>query len=94
MRTTLTIDDDLLEELQKRAKDSNKSLKVTVNEVIRRGLSAGQPITPAAKPFKVEARSCGFQPGIDPAKLHQLLDDLETDDFVSHASETLRVADS
>jgi plasmid stability protein len=94
VRTTLTIDEDLFEELQKRARESNRSFKAEVNDVLRRGLRAGEPIAEEAEPFVVEARACGFRPGIDPAKLNQLLDDLEVDEFASVASETLRIADS
>jgi hypothetical protein len=94
VRTTLTVDDDLFEELQKRARESDQSFKAVINDVIRRGLRASDPIAPSADPFVVEARSCGFRPGVDPAKLNQLLDDLEIDDLTAGGSEGSRVADS
>lgn len=94
MRTTLTIDEELNEELHRRARESGRSFKAVVNDVLRRGLLAGEPVSPAAERFVVEARSCGFRPGIDPGKLNQLIDDLEIDELTSSASEALRIADS
>jgi len=36
----------------------------------------------SSTPFVVRAKSCGFLPGIDPLKLNQLTDELESDAFV------------
>ena len=47
MRTTLTIDDDLAAILERRRRAEDKSLKVLVNEALRRGL---QTNTAAGKP--------------------------------------------
>lgn len=93
MRTTLTLDDDLGEELQRRARESGESFKDVVNEVIRRGLQSAAPPEAAPERFVVEPRSCGFRPGVDPGKLNQLIDELEIDDFET-SSEEFRVADS
>lgn len=40
MRTTITIDDDLMQELRKRAHQSNIRLKEVINDTIRYGLKA------------------------------------------------------
>ena len=34
------------------------------------------------EPFRVEAKHCGFQPGIDIEKLNQISDDIEIKTFV------------
>lgn len=46
MRTTLTLDDDLIVELKERAHRDNLTFKQVVNQVIRRGLDAQAPRTP------------------------------------------------
>ena len=38
MRTTLTVDDDLVAELQRRAHETGRSFKAVVNEALRSGL--------------------------------------------------------
>ena len=80
MRTTLTLDDDVADALREQVKLLNKPFKQVVNDVLRRGLSPGtkEAVRP---PFKVTPVSSGFQPGIDPLKLNQLLDQLEVEDF-------------
>ena len=40
MRTTITIDDDLMQELRKRAHQGNLRLKEVINDTIRYGLKA------------------------------------------------------
>lgn len=82
MRTTLTVDDDIAAELQRIAASTRKGFKNVVNELLRRGLAAGVRPMVSSTPFVVEAKSCGFLPGIDPLKLNQLTDELESDDFV------------
>jgi hypothetical protein len=82
MRTTLTLDDDLAEALNRTARHTGRSFKAVVNEAIRRGLAAGDH-PPASKghPFEVDPQSCGFMPGIDPLRLNQLVDQMELDRF-------------
>lgn len=79
MRTTLTLDDDLVRALREEARRRDLSFKEVVNEVLRRGISAGA--APGAKParFRVKAKACGFQPGVDLKRLNQLLDEMEID---------------
>ena len=82
MRTTLTLDDDLAEELNRLARRLGSSFKQVVNETIRRGLATGeQPANRDEKPFQVEPSPCGFLPGIDPLRLNQLVDELEVERF-------------
>ena len=79
MRTTLTLDDDLEKQLREEARRSGRSFKDVVNDAIRRGLAAGAAPMPRAKRFRVDAKACGFQPGIDLQKLNQLVDEMEID---------------
>ena len=83
MRTTLTIDDDVLIELRRRSRAAASGFKGVVNETLRRGLSVGETPSSAQPPFEVRAKSCGFLPGIDPLRLNQLADELEVDEFIA-----------
>lgn len=38
MRTTITIDDDLMQKIKKKAMESNSSVKDTVNRILRMGM--------------------------------------------------------
>ena len=81
MRTTLTLDDDLAQELHEASRKSGESFKAVVNTALRRGLRIVDKPTPPLPRFEVKARDCGFQPGIDVFRLNQLNDDLEIEDF-------------
>jgi hypothetical protein len=80
MRTTLTLDPDVAERLSRAVRRSDKGLKATVNEALRIGLGMTEkPLEPA--PFKIRVFVDGLQPGIDPDKMNQLLDELEAEEF-------------
>lgn len=77
MRTTLTLDDDVAAKLKKVAERRKLTFKEAVNATLRRGLGAQEPVE-KAPPFRVETFRSAFRPGVDPLKLNQLLDDLES----------------
>lgn len=81
MRTTVTLDPDVAEKLKAYAHRGHLSFKQALNELIRRGLQSQQQATKRAR-FQVEPHHGGFRPGIDPARLNQLLDELEVEDFI------------
>lgn len=58
MRTTLTIDDQIMAELKERAHRQNMPLKQVVNQVLRRGLEA-EGTTASRKPFRARTFSMG-----------------------------------
>lgn len=81
MRTTLTLEPDVAEQLERIARSSGKSIKSTVNEALRIGLGmTNKPVKPPT--FRIGAFVNGLQPGIDPDKMNQLLDQLEAEDRV------------
>ena len=84
MRTTLTLEDDLEEKLREEARKSGRSFKDVVNGTLRRGLSVGNKPPAPRRKFTVEAVSRGFRPGIDLARLNQLVDEMEMDRFGVH----------
>ena len=80
MRTTLTIDSDVEQLLQREIRRTNRSMKAVVNDALRVGLGIqGKP--PRAPLFKVESHAFGFKPGIDTDRLNQLVDEIEADEF-------------
>lgn len=84
MRTTLTLDEDLAKRLKELSRQGGRSFEEVTNEVIRRGLSAGDPQVVGVTPFRVEAKACGLKPGVDPNKLNQICDYLEILTLVSN----------
>jgi hypothetical protein len=82
MRTTLTLDDDLAETLNRKARHSGRSFKEVVNAAIRRGLALGEPLAENhGQAFVVHPQACGLMPGIDPLRFNQLLDQLDGEQF-------------
>ncbi len=82
MRTTLTVDDDIVAELRRISGSTRRGFKSVVNELLRRGLAASERPLESPGDFVVKAKSCGFLPGIDPLKLNQVSDEFETETFV------------
>ncbi len=77
MRTTLTLDDDLVARLRELAHRRGTSFKQVVNDLLRRGVSTPYRSTRPERAFQVKPFRSAFRPGVDPAKLNQLADDLE-----------------
>jgi hypothetical protein len=78
MRTTLTLDPDVAQNLKKKIQNENLSLKEAVNQALRAGLKLSQ--TQEKFSFQVEPHACGFRAGIDQDKLNQLVDELEVEE--------------
>ena len=78
MRTTVTIDQDVARMLREAMHRSRQTFKQTLNAAVRAGLSERRPASRGI-PFVVKARPLGLRPGIDPAGLNRLADDLEID---------------
>lgn len=81
MRTTLTLDEDVAEYLQKESLLRNKPFKQVVNEAVRRGMSPGAKRARPPK-FRVVPHNGGFASGINRRKINQLNDELEAAEFV------------
>jgi hypothetical protein len=86
MRTTLSLDDNLYRLLRERSRREGKTFRQIVNDVLRRGFT-GEPGGAEMESFRVEAKHCGFQPGVDLARLNQISDDLDLDVFRCGAGE-------
>lgn len=76
MRTTLSIDDNLLSSLKEIAHRSGRPLKTVVNEALQLGLHELE--YPKAVPYQLKASAMGsVRPGIDLDKVGEIADGLE-----------------
>jgi hypothetical protein len=80
MRTTLTLDDDLAQQIQELARQSGESFRGVVNQLLRSGLHKTEKLTSLPR-FVVHPKACGFRSGVDPERLNRLSDELEIQDF-------------
>lgn len=78
MRTTLTLDRDVAEHLEKEMRRTGRSFKATVNDALRRGLNLGRK-APRPPRFEVHPHAFGVKPGIDLDRMNQLVDELEAE---------------
>ncbi len=77
MRTTVTLEKDVERLLRDAMHRTRRSFKETLNTALRIGLTAGPARGGRRKRFVIEATPMGLRPGIDPAGLNRLADDLE-----------------
>lgn len=60
---------------------TRKTMKAVINDALKAGLGISEKDEPLP-PFKVKAWPMGLRPGIDPTKLNQLADELETEAII------------
>jgi hypothetical protein len=85
MRTTLTLDDDLVRELREKAHQTGAPFKEVVNKAIRAGLD--QIDKPRQiKPYKSKAYSLGYPPSADLDHALNLADRLESEEIARKLS--------
>jgi len=75
VRTTLTIDDDVMRLLKKEMRRSGTSLKAVVNHFLRFGLTKSKP--QARKPFRVTPVKAELPPGLSYDNVEELLEAIE-----------------
>ena len=63
MRTTLTLDDDVVAKVRAECGRTGESFKAALNRLLREGLAARARQKPSA-PFRVRARALGLRPGV------------------------------
>ena len=82
MRTTLTIDDELARKVEAERRRTGRTMQTIVNELLRDGLALRkQP--PAPERFRTDPVALQLRGGIDPAKLNQLVDELDADSGIN-----------
>ncbi len=80
IRTTVTLDEDVLERVKQESRERGNSFKETLNNLLRFALSEGKGHVPS-KPFKVRPfHGMGIIPGLNYDKISELLDYAEGED--------------
>ncbi len=80
MRTTVTLDPDVVRLLEQAMTARGQSFKEALNHAVRRGLADVVDARPE-DPFVVTPRPMGLRTGVDPARLNALADELEIEAF-------------
>lgn len=81
MRTTVTLDADVEQRLRDAMRRQGKGFKETLNDALRRGLTPASSDDEGGE-FEVESRPLRLRTGLDPARLRDLDDDLEVEEFL------------
>lgn len=76
MRTTLTLDNDIVSKLKAESRRTGRPFKEVVNETLRNGL-VGRQKSPARQPFKVVARELGCRLGLSLDNIADLIEQVE-----------------
>ena len=76
MRTTVTLDDDVVAEVEAERRRTGKTFKAVVNDALRAGLRAGAHQQPM-EPFRVQARGLGLRRGLSYDNVAELLEHVE-----------------
>lgn len=74
MRTTLTLDPDVVRLLEDAVHRERRSIKQVVNDALRRGLA---PPRPRRQPYRVKVHHSALRPGFDLTGFNKLADELE-----------------
>jgi hypothetical protein len=85
MRTTLTLDPDVVRLLQEEQHRQRKSFKEVVNEAIRRGLAPRAAQRPRGR-YRIKPHKTTLRAGVDIAAFNRLADELEDDVIVGRAT--------
>ena len=65
MRTTLTLDDDVLKAARRRAREQDRPLKDVINEALRQGLAMSEAHPTTAYKFRLKTVEGRLLPGVD-----------------------------
>jgi hypothetical protein len=76
MRTTLTLDEDVIEKARNLATRFHKPFKAVVNEALRYGLDC-QGKSSSVKPYRTQPREMGLKAGVSLDNIQDLLARLE-----------------
>jgi len=79
MRTTVTLDDNVVAALRQVERERGVSFKEALNSAVRAGLTS--PASSTGAPFSVEPFRAAIRPGIDLRTANRLLADLEDDEL-------------
>jgi hypothetical protein len=77
MRTTLTLDDDVLKAARRQARKEDRPLKDVINEALRQGLALGTAPVPPGYTFRLKTVEGRLLPGVDLTDRDKLFELLE-----------------
>ena len=80
MRTTLTLDDNLLITLKKKAAEKDIPFKTLVNQALQRGLEDMETAAEPEQKYRTPVRSLGLKSGYDLDKIGQIADEMEDEE--------------
>lgn len=80
MRTTMTLEEDVVSKLRDEMSRTGSGFKETVNRVLRDGLALRS--RPPRRPFVVQPRRLGLRPGVNVDNVAELLEQLEGPDHL------------
>jgi len=80
MRTTLRLDDDLLDQAKRYAAENGMTLTALIDQTLREALSRGEQVAGSKAPQLPTYRGRGLQPGVDLDDSAALLDLMEGSD--------------
>jgi len=89
MRTTLTLDPDVVRMIEEEMHRARKPMKQVVNQVLRRGLEPAARKR-AIKPYRVRPHEARLVAGVDRGRLNALADDLEDRAVLDKAARSVR----
>lgn len=77
MKTTLTLEDDLVAEIESVVKKTGQSFDKLVNNALREGLAKVTSLPIKAKPFRQKTHNMGVYPHVDYTKAMALAEESE-----------------
>ena len=78
MRSTVTLDDDVAQQIKTLMRERGAGFKETINDLLRRGLQS----TSAPEPYEAPTFRSGVRQGVDLTKALSIAAQLEDDEFV------------
>ncbi len=82
MRTTLTLDDDIVDKLQTKTRTTGKSFKEVLNDTLRLGLALHLKLSDELLiPFEVNSRALEIKEGFNYDNVGEILEHIEGADY-------------
>ena len=85
MRTTLTLEREVADQLKRETRRTGRPFKAVVNDALKRGLGLAAPRGRRPR-FEVRPHAFGVKSGIDPNRLNQFVDELDGDAHIRSRS--------
>jgi hypothetical protein len=80
MRTTLTLDPDVVRLIKDAARRERRSTKEVINDALRRALRTGES---TSEPYQLTPHESAVRPGLDLSGFNKLADELEDKEILA-----------